>query len=461
MIKDMWLSRGAKFDNDVIVSKLISKGQNWQIVLSTFDMYVLLVKPDLFFKWVSKEFIPDTLFKCVVYNNNEYYVYYSKSDYIISSIEYGPYPDNSLSARVFAIALKETRNINKEISLHDAIFIEQISRLLPTFTVSESCNDDLVLGKWLSGGVNISIKSTNRLCNLLNWMNKSVVLSIIEEAGIQTGLSEQPDRNDIEKDNGNEQGFVLKGRTELAKFFNEHIVDIVRNNEKYKRMGINFPSAIILHGPPGCGKTFAVEKLINFLDWPSFYISSATIGSPYIHDTSKKISEMFDNAIEQSPSVLVIDEMDAFLTSRNAEKASALYHTEEVAEFLRRIPDAANKNVLVIGMTNMIDTIDPAILRRGRFDHVLEVKMPSVIEIEELLAGILDNIPHEESININDIAVKLQKRPLSDVSFAIKEACFYAVKNDINYLNNDIILNAIKQLPPIKDGEIKIGFGIN
>jgi ATP-dependent 26S proteasome regulatory subunit len=456
-----WLPRGTKLYNDQIVNKLISEGQCWQIILSTFNNFILLVKPVLYSKWIANDLISDSFFQNMTYSNNEYLIFCSKSDYIISSAEFGPYPDNVLSAHAFALALKETRNTNNNASLHDSIFIEQISRLLPTYTISESYGDDLLLGKWLSGGVNISIKNTNRLCSLLSWMDKSIVLSLIKEAGLEATSIQTMSKNEYSIKNENENDFEIKGRPELSKFFNEHIIDIIKNSEKYKRMGINFPSAIILHGPPGCGKTFAVDKLVNYLDWPNYYISSATIGSPYIHDTSKKISEIFDKAIESSPSIIVIDEMEAFLSSRNTAKSSGLHHTEEVAEFLRRIPDAANKNVLIIAMTNMIDAIDPAILRRGRFDHILEVKMPSLVEIEELLISILNKIPHEDSIDIKDISLKLQNRPLSDVAFAIKEACFYAAKNDIEYLNNDMLINAIKQLPPVKNDEKKIGFGVN
>ena len=132
-----------------------------------------------------------------------------------------------------------------------------------------------------------------------------------------------------------------------------------------------------------------------------------------------------------------------------------------LAEFLRKIPEASKKNVLIIAMTNLIDVIDPAILRRGRFDHILEVKMPSQEEIEELVLNVLSKIPHDDSINIKDISAKLQKRPLSDVTFAIKEACFYAAKNDIEFINNELIITAIGKLPPIKKNESKIGFGIN
>jgi len=461
MDNKLWLPRGTKLSNEQIINKLILDGQHWQIILNTFNKYILLVKPMLYLKWINNNMITDSLFKNIKYINDEYYIFCSKSDYIISSVEFGPYPDNTLSAHAFALALKETRKTNNNTPLHDSIFIEQISRLLPTFTISESYSDDLLLGKWLSGGVNISIKNTNRLCSLLSWMDKSVVLSLIKEAGLETTSVQAMNYNEHSIIDENENIFILRGRPELSKFFNEHIIDIIKNGEKYKRMGITFPSAIVLHGPPGCGKTFAVDKLVNYLDWPNYYISSATIGSPYIHDTSKKISEIFDKAIETSPSVIVIDEMEAFLSSRNTSKTGGLHHTEEVAEFLRRIPDATNKNVLIIAMTNMINDIDPAILRRGRFDHILEVKMPSLVEIEELVVSILNKIPHEDSIDIKDISSKLQKRPLSDVAFAIKEACFYAAKNDIDYLSNDMIINAIKQLPPVKDDEKKIGFKVD
>ena len=110
-------------------------------------------------------------------------------------------------------------------------------------------------------------------------------------------------------------------------------------------MGIDFPTAFILQGPPGCGKTYAVERLIEYLDWPSFFVDSGSIGSPYIHETSKRISAIFDEAIKNAPSVLVIDEMESFLMDRANSMNGSGHHVEEVAEFLRRIPEAAQNHV--------------------------------------------------------------------------------------------------------------------
>lgn len=137
-------------------------------------------------------------------------------------------------------------------------------------------------------------------------------------------------------------------------------------------------------------KTFAVERLIEFFGWPSFHIDASSVASPYIHETSKKVAEVFTQAMQHAPSVLVIDEMEAFLADR--EIGSGHHRVEEVAEFLRRIPEATKQDVLIIAMTNRIDMIDPAILRRGRFDHVIKVDYASEMEVMSLLENLLSDL---------------------------------------------------------------------
>jgi cell division protease FtsH len=155
----------------------------------------------------------------------------------------------------------------------------------------------------------------------------------------------------------------LQGDRSLAAFFNEHVIDIVQHRDRYKALGIDFPSAIVLHGPPGVERRFAVERLVDFLGWPSFQIDASSVASPYIHETSKKVAEVFDKAMQNAPSVLVIDEMEAFLADR--EMGSGHHRVEEVAEFLRRIPEATKNDVLIVAMTNRVDMIDPGDSAQG------------------------------------------------------------------------------------------------
>ena len=207
-------------------------------------------------------------------------------------------------------------------------------------------------------------------------------------------------------------------------------------------------------------KTYAVEQLLSYLDWPSYHLDSGAVGSPYIHETSKKISELFEQAIENAPSVLVIDEMESFLSSRSNSNTSGGHHIEEVAEFLRKIPDAIKNHVLVIGMTNMIDSIDPAILRRGRFDHILEVGMPSAEEIYQVIEHSLHNLPHEDDINLKQLSEKLQGHPMSDVSFCLKEAARLTAHAHKKFISQETIFKiADGMIDNQSNNKRPIGFG--
>lgn len=253
--------------------------------------------------------------------------------------------------------------------------------------------------------------------------------------------------------------FRLPGRPQLEEFFNEHVIEIIFNPEKYRKFGIEFPSAIVLHGPPGCGKTFAVERLIEFIGWPSYSIDSNSIGSAYIHRTSKKISGVFDKAIGAAPAVIVIDEMESFFSDRQSGGTSRLYHIEEVAEFLRCIPQAIKNKVLIIAMTNLIGMIDPAILRHGRFDHIIEVGMPSRIEVASLLDSLLAKFPKTEDLKLDAILDALTGKALSYSAFVVREAARLAAKSGKSQLDGESIDAALRSLPEDKEKKRRgIGF---
>jgi SpoVK/Ycf46/Vps4 family AAA+-type ATPase len=136
-----------------------------------------------------------------------------------------------------------------------------------------------------------------------------------------------------------------------------------------------------------------------------------------------------------------------------------LHHVEEVAEFLRRIPEAIKSKVLIIAMTNLIEMIDPAILRRGRFDHIIEVSMPSREEVASLVNSLLCKLPKSDDLNIDTIVDALTGKALSDSAFVIREAARLAAKAGKTKLDQTSIETALNSLP--KDREIKsrnIGF---
>lgn len=467
-----WIRRGIKLPNGMAIRKVYTKTDNWSILVNQNNCFILITTESLKDKWVSNGLIENSFFIDYTIDESIYCIFTGSDGYLISSMEHGPYPYLKSQVKMFAIALNDIRKYDMQNSLYDSIFLEQIPIILPTYADAEKLSDAKVLGTWISAGVKLDVfEDIDRVDSLTNWMHRSDINAIIKEAGLEStgGFSDLKKNEDVGT-NGNEKkvisvdnygevdrSFSLPGRPKLEAFFNEHILDVINNQDEYKRMGIEFPAAIVLHGPPGCGKTYAVEKLVEHLKWPKYQIDSSSIGSPYIHDTGKKIAETFNIAIQNAPSVIIIDEMEAFLTDRNTQ-SSGLHHIEEVAEFLRRIPEATRNKVLVIAMTNMIDSIDQAILRKGRFDHVISVEMASVEEVIVALESMLANLPVDNDVNLEEISNILKGRPLSDVSFVVKEAGRISVKRKLRSIDNSVLMEACGYLEPVEKNEKRIGF---
>ena len=466
------LPRGFVIPDGKAIKRMIAEGEEWQIYITNVDSYVVAISPELYQTWIDNYYLPEGIFTTLD-SIFSWKMLSSPIEYLISSIGSGPYPTTFREIEAFSIAFSTASRLYENADLSEAIYIEEYSLLLPT-SQNQQIDNSVAYGKWITAGVNISIDSFGRVCELMTWASPEA----IQDAARIAGFDVEPIHESKDGNNGvceavnccderkhktqravahqsGESQFSLVGRPDLEKFFNESIIDVVLNREAYQRMGIPFPGATILYGPPGCGKTFAVDMLAEYLGWPRFDIDSSSIASSLIHDTPKKISEVFSKAINAAPSILVIDEMEAFLSSRSA--TSHEHHVEEVAEFLRRIPEAISKNVLIFAMTNVIDTIDPAILRRGRFDHIIEVKMASAEEIEALLTKKLNELPVDETVNAHDIAKALDKHPLSDVTFVLREAGRYAVKSGLELMTEECFKNALSSLPKNNE-KTKIGF---
>jgi AAA+ superfamily predicted ATPase len=464
MALDAWLPVGYKLPDGAKARVAEFEGTNWQILETQGDGRALVAHDELAHRWIDAGLMEPGLFSSFDFGDQRLWAISCGSSQVLCPVTEGRSPDTKAEALSFALALKATRDIDPESPLQDALYVEKISRLLPTYSISSRTDDDVVLGYWLTGGASVSAKSFRRLRQTMSWLGAGHLKDVVQAAGFEvaevipadrarvspsrpdTVPAERTDRKESQVDKKPAATvFELAGRPELAAFFNEHIVDIVQNRDRYKALGIDFPSAVVLHGPPGCGKTFAVDRLIGFLGWPSFQIDASSVASPYIHETSKKVAEVFDKAMQNAPSVLVIDEMEAFLADR--EMGSGHHRVEEVAEFLRRIPEAAKNEVLIVAMTNRVDMIDPAILRRGRFDHVVKVDYASEVEVLSLFEKLLLTLPKEDDVDLKPFARELAGRPLSDVAFVVREGARLAARSGKDRLDQGSLLTAMHAAP--------------
>lgn len=446
---ELLLPCGYKLESGQTVVKKIQVGNGWQIFTISDNGRLLVIEKDLAEINFINGVLPKTVFTFHTIDNNDYYFLESEERYELSHIKHSQVPKDLSEAKAFSFALTATRRLMPDVGFLDAIYIEKFSRLLIVGKGDiDSNTDDLIFGRWITGGVNISINNLERIKKLSGIEDTK----LLDKMFIESGISEYVSSNVKKSLKGN---FQLIGRHSVEKFLIENVIDIIDNPEVYSNLGIEFPTPFVLYGLPGCGKTYAVDKLVDYLAFPLYQITSNTIGSPYIHETSKKVSEIFEDAIKNAPSIIVIDEMDSFLGTRSSDMAGQ-HHVEEVNEFLRLIPKAIENKVLIVGMTNQIEMLDPAVIRRGRFDFCIEVEMPSKQEIEEIFEYLISDLPHCLE-NKCELYNELYGRQPSDVAFVVKEAGRIAARNRDDNLKFEYFTDAINKLPKIESVK-KIGF---
>lgn len=254
--------------------------------------------------------------------------------------------------------------------------------------------------------------------------------------GMIVNLYSKSDLATIIENLTNLHGFESVAGMELLKQqLTADVINPLKHPENFKRFHVSIPNGIILYGPPGCGKTFIVRKLAEELGYNFFEIKHSDLATPFIHGSVNNIGKAFEIAKQNSPAVLFFDEISALVPNRKNLNESSSYKEEEVSEFLIQLNDAAENKILVVGATNYIDRIDPAVLRNGRFDKKIYVSPPD-FEARKALFKIGLNIrPHEKNINFDYLAKITEGLTCADIIEGIIESSARKAAN----LNKDLI----------------------
>ena len=227
------------------------------------------------------------------------------------------------------------------------------------------------------------------------------------------------------------RGFAeVAGFNELKQKLSDEVIWPLKNKAKAAKYRITPPSGMLLYGPAGCGKTFFAQKFAEETGFSFKLIVPSDIGGMIIHETQKKVAELFEEAQREAPCIICFDEIDAMVPRRTSTPGLE-YQNTEVNEFLAQMNNCGEKGIFIIGTTNNKDLIDPAALRTGRLDYHVEIPKPDRIQRVELFRVCLQNRPMESDVDFESLAMSTDGFTASDVAFLVNKAALAAAKADL------------------------------
>ncbi|HDI07778.1 MAG TPA: AAA family ATPase, partial [Candidatus Bathyarchaeota archaeon] len=208
----------------------------------------------------------------------------------------------------------------------------------------------------------------------------------------------------------------------------------LRHPELFQRLGIEPPKGVLLHGPPGCGKTLLARAVANESEANFFAINGPEIMSKFYGESEARLREIFQQAQQNAPSIIFIDELDAIAPKR--EEVTGEVERRVVAQLLALMDGLAGRgNVIVIGATNRPDALDPALRRPGRFDREIEIGVPDRQARYEILQIHTRGMPLAEDVNLRKLAEITHGYTGADLAALCRETAMKALRRYLPEIN--------------------------
>ncbi len=210
----------------------------------------------------------------------------------------------------------------------------------------------------------------------------------------------------------------------------KEVVDFLKSPEKYQRLGGRIPKGVLLVGPPGTGKTLLAKAIAGEAGVPFFSLSGSDFVEMFVGVGAARVRDMFQTAEGKAPCIIFIDELDALGKSRGASLVGGHDEREQTLNALLVEMDGFNSNVGVIVMaaTNRPETLDPALLRPGRFDRHVLVDRPDVRGREAILKVHVKNVKLDDHVNLKEIAAITPGFVGADLANLVNEAALLAAR---------------------------------
>lgn len=208
----------------------------------------------------------------------------------------------------------------------------------------------------------------------------------------------------------------------------------LRHPELFQRLGIEPPKGVLLHGPPGCGKTLLARAVANESEANFYSINGPEIMSKFYGESEARLREIFQQAQQNAPSIIFVDELDAIAPKR--EDVTGEVERRVVAQMLALMDGLSGRgNVIVIGATNRPGALDPALRRPGRFDREIEISVPDKKGRHEVLQIHTRGMPLASDVDLNKLASMTHGYTGADLAALTRETAMKALRRYLPQIN--------------------------
>ena len=315
-------------------------------------------------------------------------------------------------------------------------------------SVEELADDQSVIIKQHGNNQEVLTEVSNQL---YEEMESGDRVAINESFGVQMVLDDETDSRAqaMEVTESPDVSYSdIGGIDEQVREVREAVEDPIDDPAQFETVGIEPPSGVLLHGPPGTGKTMLAKAVANESDATFIKMTGSELVQKFIGEGARLVRDLFQLAAEEEPAVVFIDEIDAIASRRTDSKTSGDAEVQRTMMQLLSEMDGFDDRgeIRIMAATNRYDMLDEAILRPGRFDRLIEVPKPGPEGREKILEIHSREINVDPAIDFTELAEELDDYSGADIESLVTEAGMFAIRNDRTTVTREDIDHAREKL---------------
>ena len=367
----------------------------------------------------------------------------------IKDVDYGTFIQMTEDGNVGRVNIKEQSNT--------IVFTDKEEK---TIYQTAMVDDPDLTDRLYQAGVSFygeEIKQTSPILSfLMTWILPLLIFGVIGELLARQLMKKAGGKNAMSFGMGKSSAKIYVKSSDGIKFSDvagedeakenlTEIVDYLHNPDKYKKIGASMPKGLLLVGPPGTGKTMLAKAVAGEANVPFFSMSGSEFVEMFVGMGASKVRDLFQQAKEKAPCIVFIDEIDAIGKKRDGQ-IGGNDEREQALNQLRAEMDGfeGNTGVIILAATNRPETLDPALLRPGRFDRRVPVELPDLKGREEIIRVHAKKIRVGDNVDYSKIARMASGASGAELANIVNEAALRAVRDNREYATQEDLEESIE-----------------